>query len=462
MKKMKKTNAILLLLIFAVILSCSDAIKDSTVIVEQNQDIMLENVRFGKGSDFLSPKIIGNSIVYSIALSHSDYYQLTIGDYSTSIFLAPGDSIYVPSEFKKTEYKSFSGDGALLSNYILNDINYVAEFENNTNLDSIYSLSPKEFVKSIDSIYNLRTKRLERFIKSENITDKLFLSTEHKRIFYAASVEKNRYYRDHKFLTKQKQQLNADFNSYLKNADFNNPDLMHLDSYRNFLFTYFEKVGLQQKDRISKDTLFTEIAFEDALNNINNPKTKSYALYRIMDIHLNEAPINKLGKLINDFNENCFNEKYKERINKYYSKIEKLKSGMPAPNFTFPDRNGKSVSLNDFKGKIVYIDVWNSHCSPCFKEFPFLEQLIEKYDDQEIVFLGVSYDSNEKLWKQTLEKKNIKGIQLFANGWNSQFGKDYLIYSNPRFILIDRNGNIIKAKALKPSEHIDIIIDQYL
>lgn len=198
------------------------------------------------------------------------------------------------------------------------------------------------------------------------------------------------------------------------------------------------------------------------MNTIKEPATKSYALYRIMDVHLNETPINKLGKLIVDFNRNCNNEKYRETINKYYSKLEKLKFGMPAPNFSFPDIDERMVSLKDFKGKLVYIDIWNSYCSPCFKEFPMLQQLIEKLDEQEIVFIGISYDSDKILWKKTMDEKNLKGIQLFANGWNSQFGKDYLVNSNPRFILIDKSGNFIDAKAPGPSGNIEEIINHYI
>ncbi len=64
--------------------------------------------------------------------------------------------------------------------------------------------------------------------------------------------------------------------------------------------------------------------------------------------------------------------------------------------------------------------------------------------------------------EKTIESKALKGIQLFANGWNTQFGKDYLVYSNPRFILIDKNGKIINVKAPKPSGNIEDIMNNYL
>jgi len=455
-------KAILWSLILVTIVSCSERRKDSVIIIETSQSMSSDKVKLGKDSEFYSPEIKVKRIVYTIPQSHSDYYQLSLGDFSTPIFLAPGDRIYLSSDFKNSEYKSYSGKGALLNNYILRDNYFTGEINKNTDFDSIYSLPPLEFINSIDSIYELRNERLEKFISSEKITDELFISTENKRIFYESSIEKNHYYRDHTFLTGQKPKLNEVFNSYLKQVDFDDSDILHLEAYRSFLYTYFESIGLQQKDIINENKLFTELAFENALNRINNPITKTYTLYRIMDVHLSETPINELGKLIDDFNNNCLNKKYKEKINNYYSRLEKLKFGMPAPNFSFPDKSGKKVFLSDFKGKLVYIDIWNSNCSPCFKEFPALEELIENHNDQDIVFIGISYDSNETVWKKTMKKKKLKGVQLFASGWNSQFGKDYLVYSNPRFILIDNNGNFINAKAPRPSEHIDEIIKQHI
>jgi len=460
---MKKLNSIIVLFAVFSLFSYGEHTKKGVVIVENNQTIGSEKVKLRKVFDSVLPEKTAKELVFSIPLSESEYFTLTIGDFSTSILLFPGDTIYVSSDFLNAENKSFSGNGALLSNYILNDRAFEEEIDDITNFDSIYSLAPFAFVNCIDSIYQIRNERLEKFIAAKKIKNKLFIATEQKRILYGASNDKNKYYRDHKFLTGTKVVLDSIFYQYLDNTSFNDFALMHLTDYRNFLYSCFEGLALQAKDSKGNEaSAVTELAFEKALNSIDNPETRSYTLYRIMDVHLNEVSINNLGNLIDAFNSNCNNDKYKEMINNYYSKLEKLKSGMPAPDFTFPDINGQKVSLSDFKGKLVYIDIWNSNCSPCFKEFPIYEQLIEKYRGQEIVFLGISYDSDESLWKKTLEKKKLKGVQLFANGWNTQFGKDYLVYSNPRFILIDRNGNFISAKAQRPSENIDETINLHL
>ena len=460
--KKNKLKIGLLLLITALFISCSKNTINTSVTIETEKSFSASKIKFGKFQNDYTPEITDQGIIFSFPQSHSGYYKLKLGNFSTDVFLEPGDSIHLSPDFLNSENKSFTGNGILLSNYILSDVPFTEFLYKNINFDSIYSLPPKEFCRSIDSVFNFKKHRLKRFIKEKNISNELFIKTENNRILYESSIKKNRYYRDHKFLTGEKTVLKNDFDAYLTQVDFNDSTLLHLEAYREFLFTYFERVGLEEKDKNNNPVSFTEHGLSKVLEILTDNASKSYALYRIMDIHLNETPVNKLGNLIDRFNQNCSNKKYKKKINTYYSRLEKLKSGNKAPEFTMPDINGKSVSLSDFKGKLVYIDIWNSFCSPCLKEVPVLEDLRKKYNGQNIVFIGISYDSDQELWKKTMKRKNIKGIQLFANGWNHQFGKDYLVYSNPRFILIDPNGNFIDAKAPKPSENIDDLISEYI
>jgi peroxiredoxin len=156
-----------------------------------------------------------------------------------------------------------------------------------------------------------------------------------------------------------------------------------------------------------------------------------------------------------DFNKSINYSGKSEEINK---KLISLSKGKPAPEFSYKDIKGNLVSLTDFKGKYIYIDVWSTTCGSCRKGLPKLEELIESYKSKNIVFLGVSLDSKIEKWRKFVEEKSMKGIQLFGEGWNSQFTKDYAIESNPRFILIDKNQNIIDIYAPSPSENIDNVL----
>ena len=49
--------------------------------------------------------------------------------------------------------------------------------------------------------------------------------------------------------------------------------------------------------------------------------------------------------------------------------------GVPAPNFTLPGLDGKMVSLTDYKGKVVFLNIWATWCPPCVEEMPSMENL---------------------------------------------------------------------------------------
>ena len=61
-----------------------------------------------------------------------------------------------------------------------------------------------------------------------------------------------------------------------------------------------------------------------------------------------------------------------------------------APNFSLVDFNGNSVSLSDYKNKIVVLDFWATWCAPCKKSFPAMQMAINKFkDDKNVEFLFI-------------------------------------------------------------------------
>ena len=69
-----------------------------------------------------------------------------------------------------------------------------------------------------------------------------------------------------------------------------------------------------------------------------------------------------------------------------------LMKGVPAPNFTLPDLEGKMVSLTDYKGKVVLINIWATWCPPCVEEMPSMEKLYQELKGEPFEILAVSID----------------------------------------------------------------------
>ena len=181
---------------------------------------------------------------------------------------------------------------------------------------------------------------------------------------------------------------------------------------------------------------------------------------------------NAIMEELNFLNDSEFIELEKtniEQMAKYFehtiTSFEKLpKPGEAAIDFTYPDRNGNKFALSDFKGKLVYVDVWATWCGPCVREIPHLIKLEKDYHNKDIVFLSVSVDDNKEAWEKMLEEYNLGGVQLIGDkGWQTTIMQSYAIDGIPRFMLFNKEGNIISLMAPRPSsEDIRILIDQYL
>ena len=135
--------------------------------------------------------------------------------------------------------------------------------------------------------------------------------------------------------------------------------------------------------------------------------------------------------------------------------LTRLAIGMKSPTFTYPDINGKNVSLKSLKGKYVYIDVWATWCGPCKVQIPYLKDIEKTYEGRNIAFIGLSIDTqeNKSKWEAMVGERGLGGHQLLADkDWKSEFIMEYYITGIPRFILIDPQGNIVSADAPRPSD----------
>jgi thiol-disulfide isomerase/thioredoxin len=143
-------------------------------------------------------------------------------------------------------------------------------------------------------------------------------------------------------------------------------------------------------------------------------------------------------------------------MNTKLPKKTELKAEGASAGFKFQNLDGKEMSMAAFKGKVIYVDFWASWCGPCRQQFPYSKLLHEKFSEKqkkEIVFLYISIDNTEDIWKKALQELNLEGAQgLSTGGWNSLAAKYFQLNSIPRYLLIDKKGNIANPNAKRPSE----------
>lgn len=185
----------------------------------------------------------------------------------------------------------------------------------------------------------------------------------------------------------------------------------------------------------------------------------------VNDTQLRQAAQRKvLNRWVNNFDyQNHFDDGLKELRelvakygldSKYVSDFEAKRStikGTPFPasaKLVTPD--GKEASFAQFRGKVVYVDMWASWCVPCIKEVPHLKQLEKDFEGKNIAFVSISIDANEQAWKQKMKQLDMHGNQ-FINS-NNSLGKALNVNAIPRFLIYGADGNLIDNNAPRPSD----------
>nr|WP_315152233.1 TlpA disulfide reductase family protein [uncultured Flavobacterium sp.] len=114
--------------------------------------------------------------------------------------------------------------------------------------------------------------------------------------------------------------------------------------------------------------------------------------------------------------------------------------------------NESQVAFKDVfkkhKGKIVVIEVWASWCGDCVKAMPKLKELQANHPNVDYVF--ISMDKTADKWKAGIEKHDIKGDHYMANDqMKGVFGKAIDLDWIPRYIIINKKGEIVRYRAIE-------------
>ena len=152
-------------------------------------------------------------------------------------------------------------------------------------------------------------------------------------------------------------------------------------------------------------------------------------------------------------------KKGKRKKLKHKKRTKMTKKGTEKYDFRMVDLDGKAMHLSDFAGKVVYIDFWASWCGPCRGQMPFSKKLhhklkeeLSKKEEKEIVFLYISIDQDEKSWRKGIEAMQIEGTHGFSNArWPDGAGNFFQIPGIPRYMIMNKDGEIVNKNAARPS-----------
>jgi len=130
------------------------------------------------------------------------------------------------------------------------------------------------------------------------------------------------------------------------------------------------------------------------------------------------------------------------------SSVPLIAKGLRAPNFSLPGLDGRMVSLTDYKGKVVLLNIWATWCPPCVEEMPSMEKLYQELKGEGFEILAVSIDESGAQDVLPFMKKHKLSFPALIDSKGALKGL-YQTTGVPESFIIDKDG-ILVEKVIGP------------
>lgn len=444
---------ILFLFALIVMVSCNtkEPVKESTLsgTIENYGDVPVM-LYMGNEADTV---IVNEDGTYSITkkLDRAMTGSLRMARNYASVYLAPGKNL--TANFNAEDLSAsivFEGDLAIENNYSKEFRAFSSELSKG--MRDLYLVSPEEFKEGILKIKEAKDDFLNSYAEANADICPDFVEKEKISYEFNYYSGLNSYEPAHKFYAKVEEvELPEGWYDFENDIDLNNAKYLDIPIAANMITTIAskkinEESGLGDEAWGTPDLLGAQ--FDWTIKNIENQEVKEHLLKSNLLSILDYAGPGGIEEYIDKYYENTTDQKSVEEIKDKVDIWAPMAAGNDAPGFTLPDIDGNEVSLSDFAGKYVYIDFWATWCGPCKIEIPVLGELAVKYADKNIEIISISVDQDKDAWIKMVTEDKPGWLQLH-DGVN--MNDDYLVRFIPTFVLIDREGKILNARAPRPS-----------
>ncbi len=373
------------------------------------------------------------------------------GDEITEMYLSPNDSLRLTLDTKEfDETVKYEGRGAFVNNYMAGKY-FIAPLMDG----EIYKLPEDRFITVTDSFYRKAQNYFTSYFSQPHESNqwiKFFIEEEDYNLQYDWATNRMSYPSLHQYLNRLSTptKLSPAYYAFLDKVNIYAPEAMRSISYQDFVADYVDR---DVRKIIAADTTHTfrqmKEMFIDELPATIGEFVHAEWIYGLFTEE-NEVEVGK--QQLSLFKTKYPGSKYTEILSTTLSKSEALSPGSFAPDFTCTDLQGKPVSLSDFRGKVVYLDMWATWCGPCRLEIPHAITLEEEFRNDDIVFLAVSLDDSEKEWRDFIKKKKMTGVHVISKGnFSSDVAQLYNVKGIPQYFIIGRDGKIVDSNAKRPS-----------
>lgn len=385
------------------------------------------------------------------------FTELKLNDTVTiPLFIKPGDEISL--QINRSDFM-YTGRGADPNNYLLKAFSFLKGLREAISTAD----SPEKFI----AVCNSFELKFDTFHKkfSDSVSFSNHISYLLKNEICAIELNEKQNYLS-MFSTKEIDSLNLQNKLGISSKLYHDTLLMQSGSmdYKGFLFANldFEMKKIITPERIEKGLypILSTIFIEEPQR--YSTSIREFLLFTNLTVMIQSLGLTpEIDSIAQELRKDYPASEYLPRLMDRYKEFEYLLPGKDAPDFSGTALDNKNYSLNDFKGKIILIDVWATWCKPCIESFPAVQSLQKAFKDKPVVFLFIASDRDEEKWKSFLtHHKDLKGIHFRMS--ESSFYNAYKITGLPRYILIDKNGKIVNGFAAYTNEKLKNTISSLL
>ena len=366
------------------------------------------------------------------------YSEVMYGRKVYPLYLMGGEPMGMEFDGNEDNWnRKFSGETKAINDYLSSSI---SPFES-----SYFSGNEEELSENTKKLLEKNWQNLEKKGLPED-----FVAVERERLRYEAYGSWYSYRMNHRWMTGNEAfEPGEAYYKTLRELAKERKDLIGMTAYYNYVRRSIATLVNKGLEELApNDLIRREVKY--IVENYKDSTLVEELIHDFVYEYILECGLEGQEDLVEVYKKNVKSEVKMALFEQMCNTWSSLCPGTPSPVFNLPDMNGKMVSLESMSGKFVYIDLWASWCGPCHREIPFLKRLEKKFAGKNIVFVGISCDTDKEAWLKSMQNEGLDGIQLYM-GDDLAFGKAYMVSNLPRFILVDPEGNIVEAYMTAPS-----------
>ncbi len=391
------------------------------------------------------------TFAFAVEVIQPQYVNLLYSRNKGSVYLEANDTLYIDFDANSFPFSmEFSGRGGANNTYLyeyLKDhpleldafkmVQYrkgIYWYTNSPSMDKMMHATPKEFFKKNMLLRKEKAfSHLDFYVQNNpgKLTSdfKEFMSVE---ILYDWAYHMLLY--GHVF--KGKHLVEESFFTFLDEVPLTS-DFIGNYRYREFLLAFLNYKRLKSGDETKPYATQYDMA-----GNLLSDKSLAFAQSEMVFRAFLSDNVDEMMARFWDFIDHTPYLEFEEKVNSAYQKARRYSEGSPAPDFNLFDQNQQEVTLNQYVGKVIYLNFWASWCRPCMNKMNKIKPMMSEMEAKGVVFLNVSLDRNEDAWRNAIGSTNFGGVHMLAPGdINSDIAKLYEIKILPQYYIINQSGN---------------------